>query len=76
MMVTSNSSFGNMTGEVDIISHGVPMKIKCNSKFLIEALNTLEDKEVIIKFTTSQSVLIITNKSNASTLHIIAPVRM
>jgi DNA polymerase III subunit beta len=76
MMVTSNSSFGNITGEVDIISHGMPMRIKCNSKLLIEALNTLEDKEIMMKFTTSQSVLVITNKNNANTLHIIAPVRM
>jgi DNA polymerase-3 subunit beta len=76
MVVTSSSSFGNITGEVGIISHGMPIKIKCNSKLLIEALSTLEDDEVILKFTTSQSVLVITNKNNADTLHIIAPVRM
>ncbi|MBL4935067.1 DNA polymerase III subunit beta [Clostridium sp. YIM B02515] len=76
MMITSKSSIGDITGEVDIISRGMPMRMKCNSKFLIEALNTLEDEEVMIKFTTSQSVLVITNKNNTNTLHIIAPVRM
>jgi DNA polymerase III subunit beta len=76
LTITSNSQFGNIRGEIEILSQGTPMLIKLNAKYLLEALNTLTEDEVIIKFTTNQSVFVVTNRSNTDTMHIIAPVRM
>jgi DNA polymerase-3 subunit beta len=76
LSITSNSQIGTIRGDLNVISHGMPMVIKFNSKYLIEALNVLEDDEVIIKFTTNQSVFVVTNKNNANLMHIIAPMRM
>jgi DNA polymerase-3 subunit beta len=76
MTIISKSQFGNITGEIDILSHGVPMILKFNSKYLLQALNTLEDDEIILRFTTSQSVFVATNRYNNDIMHIIAPVRM
>ena len=77
MMITSSSSFGNIIGEMNIkTQRGIPIVIKCNSKFLLEALNALEGEEVRVRFTSNLSVFVITEKNNTNTLHIIAPVRM
>ncbi len=76
LSITSNSQIGTIRGDLNVISHGMPMIIKFNSKYLIEALNVLEDDEVTIKFTTNQSVFVVTNKNNTNLMHIIAPMRM
>lgn len=76
MLITSISQVGEIRGELDIVSEGEPMIIKVNSKYLLEALNVLEDDEVVISFTTNLSVFVLTNRNNVNSKHIIAPIRM
>lgn len=76
MTICSSSQIGTIKGDLSIKSHGMPILIKFNSKYLIEALNVLEEEEVTIKFTTNQSVFVVSNKNNSNLMHIIAPMRM
>jgi DNA polymerase-3 subunit beta len=52
------------------------MTIKFNSRYLIDAINTLEEDEIAIEFTNKYSVCAIKNKSSDNYIHIISPVRM
>ncbi|MBP2023348.1 DNA polymerase-3 subunit beta [Clostridium punense] len=76
MHITSNSQIGDIKGEIDVLAQGLPMRIKVNSKFLLEALNAIEDEEIMLKFTSSLSVFVITGKSNDNSTYLISPVRM
>lgn len=76
MHITSNSQIGDIKGEIDVLAQGLPIRIKVNSKFLLEGLNAIEDEEVILKFTSSLSVFVITGKNNDNSTYLISPVRM
>ncbi|WP_291578577.1 DNA polymerase III subunit beta [Clostridium sp. UBA6640] len=76
MTITANSQLGTSRSELNIVSNHIPMTIKFNSRYLIDAINTLEEDEIVIEFTNKYSVCVIKNKSSDNYIHIISPVRM
>lgn len=76
MIITANSQLGTSRSELNIVSNHIPMTIKFNSRYLIDAINTLEEDEIVIEFTNKYSVCVIKNKSSDNYIHIISPVRM
>ena len=72
----SVKSIANEFGENDsIIETKVEKvgKVNLNSRFLLDALNTLEEKELEFNFSSSLSPILLKNKKNNNYTHIIMP---
>lgn len=76
MIISSNSQLGASRSEINITCSGFPIKIKFNSRYLIEAISTLEEDEIEMRFTNNYSVCFIKNKNDEKQIHLISPVRM
>ncbi len=76
MYITSSSQIGDIKGEIDVLLQGLPLQVKANSKYILDALNAIEDEEVMLKFTSSLSVFVITERNNENSTYLISPVRM
>ena len=50
-----------------------PGRVNLNSRFLLDALNALEEPEVIFKFSDRVAPIVLTNKKNKDYTHIIMP---
>ena len=48
-------------------------KVKLSSRFLIDAINSLEEKEIILEFSTGVKPIVLKNKKNNNYIHIIMP---
>lgn len=72
----SVKSIANEFGENDsIIETKIEKegKVNLNSRFLLDALNTLEEKELEFNFSSSLSPILLKNKKNSNYTHIIMP---
>lgn len=75
--ISSNSpEIGRVNEQMEIISHeGEEVNISFSSKYLLEALRTIDSEEVNISFTGPMHPFMVTNPENEKILHLILPVR-
>lgn len=73
--VSSNSEIGNVNEPVKAQVEGKDLKIAMNSKFITDAINAIEEDEVVISFNNSVQPFICTNKQSKDVLYLILPVR-
>lgn len=68
------NEFGENSSEIEteIKNDG---KVTLNSKYLIDALNALEEKEIIFEFSTKMTPVVVKNKKNKDYTHIIMPLK-
>lgn len=76
MIITSNSSIGNVKEELNVILDGEGIEIAFNSKYLIDVLKTMDDDEIIMQFTTNVSPCILKNKNKDDCTYLVLPVRI
>lgn len=76
MIITSNSQLGMVREETSIILQGESLEIAFNSKYLIDVLKTMEEDEIIMKFSSSVSPCIIKNKEVDNCIYLVLPVRL
>ncbi|MEG2288406.1 MAG: DNA polymerase III subunit beta [Clostridium sp.] len=76
MIITSNSLLGTSRSEIDITCNGFPIEIKFNSRYIIEAINALDEDEIEMRFTNNYSVCFIKNKNDEKQIHLISPIRI
>lgn len=75
--ISSNSpEIGRVNEQMEIISHeGEEVNISFSSKYLLQALRTIDSEEVNISFTGPMHPFMVTNPENEKILHLILPVR-
>ncbi len=73
--ISSNSEIGNVNEPVKAKVEGKDLKIAMNSKFITEAINALDEQEIVLYFNNSVQPFICKNKQNRDTLYLILPVR-
>lgn len=75
--ISSNSpEIGRVNEQMEIISHeGEEVTISFSSKYLLEALRSIDADEVILSFTGPMHPFIVTTPENDQILHLILPVR-
>lgn len=73
--ISSNSEIGNVNEPVKADVEGKDLKIAMNSKFITEAINAIEEDELVISFNNSVQPFICENKQNKDVLYLILPVR-
>lgn len=76
LLSSSHSSMGKANEKITIEYDGVETEISLNGKYLVEALNSIEDNNLIIEFNNSQSPLVIKSKNDQTSLNIIMPLRL
>ncbi|HEY5562249.1 MAG TPA: DNA polymerase III subunit beta [Clostridiaceae bacterium] len=75
MVITSNSQYGKVREELNIILEGNTLEIAFNSKYLIDILKNIEEEEIIMEYTSSVSPCIIKNSVNNNSNYLVLPVR-
>ncbi|MGN0817467.1 MAG: DNA polymerase III subunit beta [Candidatus Coproplasma sp.] len=73
--ISSNSEIGNVQEPVKADVDGKDLKIAMNSKFIIEAINALEEDTVVMSFNNQVQPFICENEQNKNVLYLILPVR-
>ncbi len=73
--VSSNSEIGNVTEPVKCEVEGKDLKIAMNSKFILEAVNSLDEEEIVLSFNNQVQPFICNNKEDKGVLYLILPVR-
>ncbi|MGN0804149.1 MAG: DNA polymerase III subunit beta [Candidatus Coproplasma sp.] len=73
--ISSNSEIGNVKEPVKAETEGKDLKIAMNSKFITDAVNALEEEDIILSFNNQVQPFICQNIQNKSTLYLILPVR-
>lgn len=73
--ISSNSEIGNVQEPVKAQTDGKDVKIAMNSKFIIEAVNALDEDEILISFNNQIQPFICENIKDKSKLYLILPVR-
>lgn len=73
--ISSNSDIGNVQEPVKADINGKDVKIAMNSKFIIEAVNALEEEEIEILFNNQIQPFVCENVKNKDRLYLILPVR-
>jgi DNA polymerase-3 subunit beta len=73
--ISSNSEIGNVQEPVKADVDGKDLKIAMNSKFIIEAINALDEDDIVLSFNNQVQPFICQNKQNKDTLYLILPVR-
>ncbi len=73
--ISSNSEIGNVQESVSADVEGKDIKIAMNSKFITEAVNALEEDDVVLSFNNQVQPFICENKQNKDCLYLILPVR-
>lgn len=73
--ISSNSEIGNVNESVKAVIEGKDIKIAMNSKFIIEAINAVEEDNLILSFNNQVQPFICENKKNKDCLYLILPVR-
>ncbi len=73
--ITANSEIGSVQEPVKAQSEGKDLKIAMNSKFIIEAINALDEDNVILSFNNNVQPFICQNEKNKDSLYLILPVR-
>ncbi len=73
---SSSQELGNVTELVEIHSiKGEDVKISFNAKYVLEALNAIENDEIVIEFTGALSPFMLKSVNQENLLHLILPIR-
>lgn len=75
ILISSNSDLGNVNEPVKADVEGKDLKIAMNSKFITEAINAMQEDELVLSFNTPVQPFICENKQNKEVLYLILPVR-
>lgn len=73
--ISSNSDIGNVKEPVKADVDGKDLKIAMNSKFVADAVNALDEEEIVLSFNNQIQPFICENKQNKQALYLILPVR-
>lgn len=73
--ISSNSEIGNVQEPVKASVEGKDVRIAMNSKFIIDAVNALEEEEITLSFNNQIQPFICENRENKEKLYLILPVR-
>jgi DNA polymerase-3 subunit beta len=73
--ISSNSEIGKVQEPVKAKVEGKDLKIAMNSKFIIDAINALDEEEIVLSFNNQVQPFICENKGNKDVLYLILPVR-
>ncbi len=73
--ISSASEIGNVQEPVKAEVKGKDVKIAMNSKFIIDAVNALQEDEITLSFNNHIQPFICQNKENKGKLYLILPVR-
>ena len=73
--ISSNSEIGNVQEPVKASMEGTDLKIAMNSKFIIDAINTLDEDYMLLCFNNSVQPFICRNVDKNDGLYLILPVR-
>lgn len=73
--VSSNSEIGNVNEPVKADVEGKDLKIAMNSKFITDAINAIEEDELVLSFNNSVQPFICENRQSKDVLYLILPVR-
>ena len=73
--ISSNSDIGNVNEPVKAEVDGKDIKIAMNSKFISEAINSLDDEVAELYFNSNVQPFICQNKDKKDVLYLILPVR-
>jgi DNA polymerase-3 subunit beta len=73
--ISSNSEIGNVKEPVKAEVEGKDLKIAMNSKYIIDAINALDEEEITISFNNHVQPFICQNAQNKDVLYLILPVR-
>ena len=73
--ISSASEIGNVQEPVKAVIEGKDVKIAMNSKFIIDAVNALNEEKITLYFNNSVQPFICRNQNNKDRLYLILPVR-
>ena len=73
--ISSNSEIGRVQEPVKAETNGKDIKIAMNSKFIIEAVNALDEDKLVLSFNSQIQPFICENAENKERLYLILPVR-
>ncbi len=73
--ISSNSEIGSVQEPVKAETNGKDIKIAMNSKFIIEAVNALDEDKLVLSFNSQIQPFICKNAENKERLYLILPVR-
>ena len=75
MEISSASEIGNVQEPVKAEINGKDVKIAMNSKFIIDAVNALDEDDIVLSFNNQVQPFICQNEKNKDNLYLILPVR-
>lgn len=73
LVISSNTEIGNVTEEIPCQTEGDELTIAFNSKYLLDGIKIIEDKDVVLNFTDSVNPCIINTDSYT---YLVLPVRL
>ncbi len=73
--ISSSSEIGNVQEPVKAEIEGKDVKIAMNSKFIIEAVNALDEEKIVLSFNNQVQPFTCQNLTDKSALYLILPVR-
>lgn len=73
--ISSNSEIGNVQEPVKAEIAGKDIRIAMNSKFIIDAVNALDEEKITIRFNSQIMPFVCENEINKDRLYLILPVR-
>lgn len=73
--ILSNSEIGKLNEAVKAEVEGKDLRIAMNSKFISEAINSLQEDEIVLSFNNQIQPFICENAQNKDVLYLILPVR-
>ncbi|MDE6691058.1 MAG: DNA polymerase III subunit beta, partial [Clostridia bacterium] len=73
--ISSNSEIGNVNEPVKAQVEGKDIRIAMNSKFITDAINAIDEDELVLSFNNSVQPFICENKQSKDVLYLILPVR-
>ncbi len=72
----NNPELGEVTDDVSVEFNGPEMNIGFNAKYILEAVNSLDDSNMMLKFTDPLSPMLITGMNNETHVCVVMPMRM
>ncbi len=73
--ISSASELGSVQEPVKAHTEGKDVRIAMNSKFIIDAVNALDEQEILLSFNNNVQPFVCTNVENKDKLYLILPVR-
>lgn len=75
LVLKSHSSFGQLKEEIVIKKDGIDLDIAFNSRYLVDAVKSIEEDEIEIKFNNNITPCIIKGNKSDSSKYMVLPVR-